>query len=112
MSHLLITIFRVWLPSVTRKFHKSFKALHCSYYVTVKYSELGLNGDIAIGFAACCISVSHHILAGVCTYSRSQNNVNVVYCNYKETNSSYNVITKCNSFQSLPIVGNIFKIFA
>jgi len=71
VSHLLITIFRVWLPSVTRKFHKSFKALHCSYYVTVKYSELGLNGDIAIGFAACCISVSHHILAGVCTYQQN-----------------------------------------
>ena len=30
-------------------------------------------------------------------YSRSQNNVNVVYCNYKETNSSYNVIAKRNS---------------
>ena len=44
-------------------------------------------------------------------YSRSQNNVNVVYCNYKETNSSYNVIAECNLPQSLPIVGNIFKIF-
>ena len=36
-------------------------------------------------------------------YSRSQNNVNVVYCNYKEANSSYNVITKCNLPQSLVI---------
>ena len=41
-------------------------------------------------------------------YSRSQNNVNVVYCNYKETNSSYNVIAKRNSPQTLLIVGNIF----
>jgi len=40
------------------------------------------------------------------SYSRSQNNVNVVYCNYKETNSSYNVIAKRNLPQSLPIVGN------
>jgi len=38
------------------------------------------------------------------SYSRSQNNVNVVYCNYKETNSSYNVIAECNSPQSLPNV--------
>ena len=45
------------------------------------------------------------------TYSRSQNNVNVVYCNYKETNSSYNVIAERNLPQSLHIVGNIFKIF-
>ena len=44
-------------------------------------------------------------------YSRSQNNVNVVYCNYKETNSSYNVIAKRNSPQTLLIAGNIFKIF-
>jgi len=40
-------------------------------------------------------------------YSRSQSNVNVVYCNYKETNSSYNV---SNSPQTLLIVGNTFKI--
>ena len=45
-------------------------------------------------------------------YSRSQNNFNVVYCNYKETNSSYNVIAERNSPQSLPNVGNIFKMFA
>ena len=44
-------------------------------------------------------------------YSRSQNNVNVVYCNYKETHSSYNVIAKRNSPQTLLIVGNLFKIF-
>ena len=44
-------------------------------------------------------------------YSRSQNNVNVVYCNYTETNRSYNVIAKRNWPQSLPIVGNIFKKF-
>jgi len=44
-------------------------------------------------------------------YSRSQNNVNVVYCNYKETNSGYNVIAKRNSPQTLLIVGNIFKLF-
>ena len=44
-------------------------------------------------------------------YSRSQNNVNIVYCNYKETNGSYNVIAKRNSPQTLLIVGNIFKIF-
>ena len=44
-------------------------------------------------------------------YSSSQNNVNVVYCTYKETNSSYNVIAKRNSPQTLLIVGNIFKIF-
>ena len=44
-------------------------------------------------------------------YSSSQNNVNVVHCNYKETNSSYNVIAKRNSPQTLLIVGNIFKIF-
>ena len=43
------------------------------------------------------------------TYSRSQNNVNVVYCNYKETNSSYNVIAKRNLPQTLLIVGNILK---
>ena len=42
-------------------------------------------------------------------YSRSQNNVNVVYCYYKETNSSYNVIAKRNSPQTLLIVSNIFK---
>ena len=33
----------------------------------------------------------------------------VVYCNYKETNSSYNVIAKRNSPQTLLIVSNIFK---
>ena len=48
---------------------------------------------------------------GSATYSRSQNNVNVVYCNYKETNSSYNVIAKRNLPKTLLIVGNIFKIF-
>ena len=44
-------------------------------------------------------------------YSRSQNNVNVVYCNYKETHSSYNVIAERNSPQSLPNVSNILKMF-
>jgi len=44
-------------------------------------------------------------------YSRSQNNVNVVYCNYKETNSNYNVIAERNLPQSLPNVDNIFKMF-
>ena len=44
-------------------------------------------------------------------YSRSQNNVNVVYCNYKGTSSSYNVIAKHNSPQTLFIIGSIFKIF-
>jgi len=44
-------------------------------------------------------------------YSRSQNNVNVVYCNYKETIGSYNVIAERNSPQSLSNVGNIFKMF-
>ena len=44
-------------------------------------------------------------------YSRSLNNVNVVYCNYKETNSNYNVISERNSPQSLPNVGNTFKMF-
>ena len=47
----------------------------------------------------------------IALYSRSQNNVNIVYCNYNETNSSYNVIAKRSSPQTLLIVGNIFKIF-
>ena len=45
------------------------------------------------------------------TYSRSQNNVNVVYCNYKEITSSFSVITKHNMSHSLPNVGIIYNFF-
>ena len=41
----------------------------------------------------------------------SQNNVNVMYCNYKEITSSYSVITKCNLPHSLPNVGIMFKMY-
>ena len=34
-----------------------------------------------------------------------------MYCNYKETTSSYSVITECNLPHSLPKVGIIFKMF-
>jgi len=44
-------------------------------------------------------------------YSRSQNNVNVVYCNYKEITSSYREITDRNFPQSMPNVAIIFKMF-
>ena len=44
-------------------------------------------------------------------YSRSQNNVNVVYCNYKEITSSYSEITDRNLPQSMPDVAIIFKMF-
>jgi len=46
-----------------------------------------------------------------CTYSRSQNNVNVVYCNYKEITSSYSEITDRNLSQSMPNVAIIYKMF-
>ena len=42
-------------------------------------------------------------------YSKSQNNVNIVYCNYKENTSSYSVITERNLPHSLPNVGIIFE---
>ena len=42
-------------------------------------------------------------------YSKSKNSVNIVYCNYKENTSSYNVITECNLPHSLPNVGIIFE---
>jgi len=38
-------------------------------------------------------------------HSRSQNNVNVAYCNYKEITSSYSVIMERNSPHSMPNVG-------
>ena len=41
------------------------------------------------------------------TYSRSQNNVNKVYCNYKGITSSYSVITKRTMVHSLPNLGDI-----
>jgi len=44
-------------------------------------------------------------------YSRSQTNVNAVYCNYKEIASSYSEITDRNLPQSMPNVAIIFKIF-
>ena len=44
-------------------------------------------------------------------YSRSQNNVNLVYCNYKEITSSYSVNTKRNLPYSLPYFDYIFKMF-
>ena len=34
-----------------------------------------------------------------------------MYCNYKETNSSYNVIAERNSPQSLPNAGDYIKMF-
>jgi len=42
---------------------------------------------------------------------RSQNNVNIVYCNYKEITSSYSEITDRNLPQSMPNVATIFKMF-
>ena len=42
-------------------------------------------------------------------YSSSQNNVNVVYCNYKEITSSYSVNTKRNLPHSLLNLGNILS---
>ena len=44
-------------------------------------------------------------------YRRSRNNVNVMYCNYKEITSSYSEITKRNLPHSLPNVGSMFKMF-
>ena len=40
-------------------------------------------------------------------YSRSHNNVNVVYYNHKEITSSYSVIAECNLSHSLPDVSII-----
>ena len=57
------------------------------------------------------VVVAHDISANVIeshehphyTYSMSQNNVNVVYCNYKEITSSYSIITKCNFPHNMPV---------
>jgi len=70
------------------------------------WSSLRIRQKISYRPNTSCECVSEHLM--LCgTYSRSQNNVNVVYCNYKETNSTYNVIAKRNSPQTLFIVGNI-----
>ena len=44
-------------------------------------------------------------------YSRSQNNVNVVYCNYKAITSSYSVIMEHYLPHSLLNVGIILEKF-
>ena len=57
MLCLLITRFRVWLQAKTRKFHKSFKASPCLCYMKIKYSALGLDGNITLGIALCYITI-------------------------------------------------------
>ena len=59
---------------------------------------------------------SLYIIMGVNTkvnhrYSRSQNNVNVVYYNYKEITSNYSELTEHNLLHSMLNVGIMFKIF-
>ena len=58
MLRSLITRFRVWLQAKTRKFHKSFKASPFSCYMKIKYLALGFDGNIALGFALCYITIS------------------------------------------------------
>ena len=48
--------------------------------------------------------ITNSFLTLVCSinaYSSSQNNVNILNCNYKEITSSYTVITKRNLFHSM-----------
>ena len=70
---LLITSFRVWLQAKTRKFHKSFKASPCSCYTKIKYLAFGLNGNVALGFALCNITISAARLVLYFTYSTRGN---------------------------------------
>ena len=51
-------------------------------------------------------------LAVLCSYSRSKNNVNIVYCNRKETTSRYSfVITERNLSHSMLIASGVLKRF-
>jgi len=79
MLRLLITSFRVWLQAKTRKFHKSFKASPCSCYTKIKYSALGLDGNIARGEAKCYITISAAHLVLYFTYSTHGNALTYTY---------------------------------
>jgi len=79
MLCLLMASFRVWLQAKTRKFHKSFKALPCSCYTKIKYSALGLDGNIAIGFASCYISILAMCLVLYFTYITRSNALTYTY---------------------------------
>ena len=48
---------------------------------------------------------------GIDRYSRSQNNANVVYCNYIEITSSYSVTTERNLPHTMHNEGIRLKIF-
>ena len=50
-------------------------------------------------------------LAVLCSYSRSKNNVSIVYCNRKEITGRYSVITERNLSHSMLIAGGVLKRF-
>ena len=58
MLRLLIMSFRAWLKAESRKFCKLFKALPCLCYAKIKFSALGLDGNIALDFSSRYITIS------------------------------------------------------
>jgi len=50
-------------------------------------------------------------LAVLCSYSRSKNNVNIVYCNRKETSRYSFVITERNLSHSMLIASGVLERF-
>jgi len=70
VSPLLITSFRVWLQAKTRKFHKAWPY---SCYTKIKFSVLGLDGNIALGFTSCYITILAAHLVLYFTYSTHGN---------------------------------------
>ena len=55
------------------KFHKTVKTLPCSCYTKIKHSVLGLNGNKALGFPSCFITISAARLVLYFSYSTRGN---------------------------------------
>ena len=55
--NLLCGVKNIYL-SMTKRFHKSFQALPCLCFMKIKHLALGLDGNIALGFASYYITIS------------------------------------------------------
>ena len=64
------------------KFHKTVKALPCLCYTKIKHSALGLDGNKALGFASCFITISAMRLKLYFSYSTHGNALTYTYSMY------------------------------
>jgi len=95
---------------------KERKHKHEQIRITIKcliqHDAISAFDEVAIScilLHSCCNTIYYFTRKQL--YTRSQNNVNLVFCNCKEITSCYSAITKCSLLHNWPNLGSIVKMF-